>query len=522
MSANAEIKNGLGQLSFGDDVYIVCPIHDKENTTIHYLNGDVPIPEEGIESFRLVAIKSISTPTPDGHYPMCQLICHVVDGKVLVDRVMEVEYDGNPVFFDDANGCVVYVLDNIYGVHYEKPYLWEYSVKDLRKSPWIETKDKGGDVTKRKSIQLRHFEGERCNRPDIDDSNQWSLNNTYDALNELKLRPDLPTVLCHYVSKGKSSHVLKPQADIYCGHTSCQNDPCEICTGCSEFIGYCRKMQLLPSFHLQILMDSLRYNLISPQLKGLPFVNGLPYNPPAMPSVFCTTPNDDSPYQWRNYTDKKDGGYCFCFDFKKLNEAIRMQRDQYKDSVLILSPCFYVGQDDDAIEQIFAALVKDLQQDISIVKDTENPSMVCQQIWERIQGAVITVAPLIKHHRWAHEKEWRVVLIRGCNLSTEQYLPSNLSKVCEHPINLMTAIKVSPQGDALKLREYIESLNENASRLVTASKVNRTVVEHYIQLENDKLDTRYEEYVLRQPIGGEVMSQEEFLTDSGTTKKERT
>ena len=77
----------------------------------------------------------------------------------------------------------------------------------------------------------------------------------------------------------------------------------------------------------------------------------------------------------------------------------------------------------------------------------------------------------------------------------------------------MTAIKVSPQGDALKLREYVESLNRGASQLVTASGINSSVVEHYIKLEDCKLDSRYEDYVLRQPLGGEVMSQAEFLAD---------
>ena len=59
------------------------------------------------------------------------------------------EYEGKPVFFDDTHKCVFYNLDDIYGgavedrlPHHEQPYLWEYSVKDLRKSPWIDTKGK--------------------------------------------------------------------------------------------------------------------------------------------------------------------------------------------------------------------------------------------------------------------------------------------------------------------------------------------------------------------------------------------
>lgn len=368
-----------------------------------------------------------------------------------------------------------------------------------------------------KSVQLRYFEGERYNRSDAGNC-KW----VKDALCQLKHRYELPMYLYHYVRKDKSSYVLNSDADISCGHVSCQNDPCEICTGCSAFIEHCRKMQILSSSQLQILMNLLRYNLISPQLKGMPLLNGQFCNPPAMPWIFCTTPNDDSPYQWRNYTDREEGGCCYCFDVGKLEKAIQRRNDRHKDSVLILLPCFYVGKDDDAIEWIFEALLKDLQRDISILRETENPSMVDQQIWNRIQGAILTVASLIKHRKWAHEEEWRLVLTRGDDLSAEQYLPSELSEVCGHPINLMTAIKLSPQGDTLKLREYIESLNRDASQLVTASRINGSVIEHYIKLEDHKLDSRYEDYVLRQPIGGEVMSQAEFLAGSETTKKERT
>ncbi len=364
-----------------------------------------------------------------------------------------------------------------------------------------------------KSAQLRYFEGERYNRPDTDDC-KWLPDNTLNALCQLKHRHGLPSVLHHYVRKDKSCYVLKPEADISCAHASCQNDPCEICTGCNAFIEYCRKMQLLSSSQLQILMDLLRYNLISPQLKGTPLLNDQFCNPPAMPLIFCTTPNDDSPYQWRNYTDRKEGGYCYCFNVGKLEKAIQRRNEQHKDSVLILLPCFYLGRDDDAIGLIFSALQKDLQHDISLLRETENLSMADQQVLDRLQGAILTIAPLIKHRKWEHEEEWRLVLTRGYDLSAEQYLPSKLSEVCGHPINLMTAIKLSPQGDALKLREYIESLNRDASQLVTASGINSSVVEHYIKLEYHKLDPRYEDYVLRQPIGGEVMPQAEFLSDS--------
>ena len=358
-------------------------------------------------------------------------------------------------------------------------------------------------------------------RPNTDNCN-WLPENTLDALCQLKNRHKVSSILYHYVRKDKASYVLKPKADISCGHTSCQNDQCEICTGCSAFIEHCHKMQLLSSSQLQILMSLLRYNLILPELKGMELLNGLPGNPPAMPWIFCTTPNDDSPYQWRNYTDRKEGGYCYCFDVGKLEKTIRRRNEQHKDSALILLPCLYLGKDDDAIGQIFSALQKDLQHDISIVKGCENPSMVDQQVWNRLQGAILTVAPLIKHRKWEHEEEWRLVLTRGCNLSAEQYLSSKLSEVCGHPIKLMTAIKVSPQGDAPKLREYIESLNRDASRLVATSGINSSVVEHYIKLEDYKLDPRYEDYILCQPIDGEVLSQTEFLADLENTTKERT
>ena len=378
-----------------------------------------------------------------------------------------------------------------------------------------------GEKTMEKSVQLRYFEGERYNGPDAGNC-QWVLDNTFDALCQIKRSHELPSGLYHYVRKDKSCFVLKPDADISCGHASCQNDPCEICTGCIAFVEYCRKMQVLSSSQLQIVENLLRYNLILPKLKGMPSLNDRASYPPAMPWIFCTTPNNDSPYQWRNYTDRNEGGYCYCFDVSKLEKAIQRRNGQHKDSVLILLPCYYLGRDDDAIEQIFKALLQDMYRDISMLREAKHPSTVDQQTLNRIQGAILTVAPLIKHRKWAHEQEWRLVLIRGCNLNAEQYLPSQLSEVCEHPINLMTAIKVSPQGNERKLREHIESLNDGVSRMVTASRVSMSVVEHYIKLEDDKLDMRYENHVLSQPIGGDVMSQAEFLAELETTTVKRT
>ena len=142
MNTVAKILNGLGSLYFEDVEYVVCPIYEKDDITPHYLNnGSVTNPEEGIERFRLVAVKSGTPPITQEYYPVCQLICHVEKGNVYVEKSMELEYNDMLVFFDDKNKRIGYVpknrlIDEM--DHYGTPYLLKYSVtNDLEKSPWI-------------------------------------------------------------------------------------------------------------------------------------------------------------------------------------------------------------------------------------------------------------------------------------------------------------------------------------------------------------------------------------------------
>lgn len=336
------------------------------------------------------------------------------------------------------------------------------------------------------------------------------LDKVFKVLRELY--PKEPRILYHYVKKASANYVLETGADIFCRHTSYQNDPYEICTGCVEFVKYCHKTELLPSAHAQMMENLLRYDLESPRVKEISSIIGNTINSPTKPYVFCVTPNADSPYQWRNYTDRRSGGYCYCFDGDKLHATVRETRRKSQNQVLLLEPCFYVGQDDDTIERIFSALAEGFSQEINAIANGQ----YCPEAWMRLRGAILTVAPLIKQHKWAHEKEWRLIFVTGTCLKTEQYLRSGLSEFCGHPINLMTAIKISPHGDSHGLQEYLEGklckiANDNSIPVIERSSISKSITDYYVKTEVEP-DKQYEEYVLGQSKDSEIMSQEEFLT----------
>lgn len=319
-----------------------------------------------------------------------------------------------------------------------------------------------------------------------------------------------PTRLFHYVSKDKAEYILKPNSDIYCGHSSRQNDPCEICVGCMEFLKFCSRKNALPPTHVEVLRQLLRYNFLDSKFKGLA---GLAKFTPTMPYLFSVTPNEESPYQWRNYTDKKNGGYCFCFDYHGFYQALRDRRRGEVNVALLFAPCLYIGLNDGSIEELFLALLDDYKCEFEKYSRCNDP-LSLPKLVQSLQGGILTIAPLIKHCKWAHESEWRLILVPGQTSCDAQYRPSGLSDTfhCSHPIDLMTSIKISPHGNTRDLRKHAESINIEAKPLLEESLVDKSFARHYIVLDSDKLNEAYEEYVLNHSKDAEIKSQDAFLS----------
>ena len=333
--------------------------------------------------------------------------------------------------------------------------------------------------------------------------NGKGLDEFYDVLT--KLCQTVPNKLYHYVRKDSAFHTLAKN-DIFCGHTSRMNDPCEVCLGCIEFVKYCRHKAVLDEKHLQALENILRADLAFARLQN--------QYPAFMPYIFCMMPEEEAVYQWRNYTSKENGGYCFCFDGAKLNDAIRLVRGK-KDgtSTLLLLKCFYVGKDDDAIEQIFDALVRYLNIPLQMFAKESDPldnipNLIC------IRGILFTIASLIKDKKWANEKEWRLILIPSPTSCDKQYSGIGLTDCKKIAVKLMSSIIISPHGNQTSLKENLKRLNPYASKIASDSCIDKSVVDNYIIIQDGNLDRQYEEFVLdalRNNRQGRIISQEEFF-----------
>jgi hypothetical protein len=312
-------------------------------------------------------------------------------------------------------------------------------------------------------------------------------------------------MLYHYVRKDSASHTLV-KGDIFGGHTSRMNDPCEVCLGCIEFVKYCRHKAVLDEKHLQALENILRADLAFARLQN--------QYPAFMPYIFCMMPEEEAVYQWRNYTSKENGGYCFCFDVAKLNMAIRMARREMNGaSTLLLLKCFYVGQDDDIIEQLFDALVRYLNNHLRIFANETDPLVNTPNLI-RIKGIIFTIASMIKDKKWANEKEWRLMLIPGCTSCNDQYRGMQLKDCKKAAVQLMSRIIISPQGNQNNLKENLKRLNPDAAKIANDSCIDKSVVENYIAIQDRCLDRQYEEFVLNE-LGKnrrvKVISQGEYI-----------
>ena len=245
------------------------------------------------------------------------------------------------------------------------------------------------------------------------------------------LRPTIGEEVFHYVSMDKATYTLRPDGDINCGHSNFMNDHLESWQGCLEFLKYIKK-RLSPAPY-QVLETNLRENSAVAKLTTSGYSCFMPY-------IFCVMPEKDSVYQWRNYTDKQKGGYCFAFNLNLLRETIRCRNARYGTfSSMFLAPCFYIGEDDDLIDTfmntfinvIARAELKDIEANFGTTKGI--PSIL------NVISAIFTLAPLFKDKKWKREQEYRLILKKSPVIVGERYVRSHLSDICEHPFNLTTS-----------------------------------------------------------------------------------
>ena len=328
-----------------------------------------------------------------------------------------------------------------------------------------------------------------------------SLGVMIDKIN--RLRPITGDEVFHYVSMDKSKYMLNPQGDIFCGHSNFMNDTLESWTGCLEFLKYLKK-NLSPEPY-----SVLEYNLRENSAQAKLTTKGYSY---FMPYVWCVMPERDSVYQWRNYTDKQKGGYCFGFNLNLLQKTIECRNARYgMFSSIFMAPCFYIGKDDDLIDAFMTAFIGEVADDLKNIQDNFQTGKDVQSICNVI-GAIFTLAPLFKDKKWHREQEYRLILKKAPVLIGQSYERSHLSDICEHPYNLMSSITISPHGDRSELIHNLQSQIAIEPKKIFYSEINRTVTDYYISQE--KINSDYEEkYVLEctsKDKTASIMSQEEY------------
>ena len=334
-----------------------------------------------------------------------------------------------------------------------------------------------------------------------------------------------PKTLFHYAAKGCAKYLIGKNADIVCKHTGLMDDIGEVKDGTYLLVKYISIRYPAQAGRLNQILDEAwcdyeeiphgSWNKYCDE-KNRPYRNMIMH---LMPYIFCLMPENDSPYQWRNYMDKNDrriGGCCFAFSTGRLQNAIRRRNSQRADgsnSVLYLRSCLYRGIDDEKIERLAYSLIVDLKEDFARF----NADFQCIM---RILGAIFTVAPLIKDGRFFREQEARLILVNPgfSNVGRNGFcVPARMStgfrQMGLQPIDLMQSIMLSPHGDKAKIRKQVMNLCQSAKGKVLKSLIDETVVRNYITFDG-VVDEAYENSVietLAENRSASVLSQEEYL-----------
>lgn len=331
-----------------------------------------------------------------------------------------------------------------------------------------------------------------------------NIGSMIDVINTL--RPTNFYEVFHYVGRDKAEYILSNDSDIFCGHSNFMNDKQESWQGCLVFLE-----------HLKKVLSAKPYRVLETNLREISAIaklttSGYSY---FMPYIMCVTPQKDSAYQWRNYTDKQKGGYCFGFNLKSLRDTIEQRNKKFNMySSVFLAPCFYIGEDDALIESFMREFIGSVaKSELKTIEDRFKSAECTQAIIDTI-GAIFTLAPLFKDKKWRREREWRLILKKAHVAVNQRYVRSHLSDICEHPFNLMSSITLSPHGDQAELLQYLYSKLSVANSIVLSSMVSKYIAEYYITPK--EIDKDYEEDVLAKLEKDEaysIVSQEEYRTE---------
>ncbi|MGE0736721.1 MAG: DUF2971 domain-containing protein [Alphaproteobacteria bacterium] len=165
--------------------------------------------------------------------------------------------------------------------------------------------------------------------------------------------------------------------------------------------------------------------------------------------VSCFSEVSDSLSQWRGY-GHGEGGFAIGFNVPKLIDVVLTEG-------ALLWPCIYAPQEQARLyEKLLLELDKIFQQAVFANSDLQNSSSFASEFAKYALLKLSVFAPLIKHHAFKEESEWRIVrtleawdvrnlkfIVRGTTISGFQPI-SMTSKVGSSGLMPISSIIVGP------------------------------------------------------------------------------
>lgn len=321
----------------------------------------------------------------------------------------------------------------------------------------------------------------------------------------VKHKPEVSSAFFHYCRRGTLEKLFSPHAEIYCTHTAKLNDDREIVEGCELFLSFLHDKKEFPDHVIEMLRQNIQANIDRFDPKGQGISN-------VMPWTFSVSEANDSPFQWKHYTDSQHGGYMLAISRDKLETAIAALNkanassllSQSQRTILVFLPCLYIGVHDSVIAEAFESAYVDMQSSFEKIRLSSEWSKAPSQDGINVLTAIFFIAAIIKRNRFRHEHEWRIIL--NATEEVKKGVEETVGKPCLKTYistglngrlnELFVQVMCSPHGNTRELVRHAQrTLKECRSILhVYSSHVSRSVVLNYIT--RSPCDSRYEDYVI--------------------------
>lgn len=209
----------------------------------------------------------------------------------------------------------------------------------------------------------------------------------------------LPKCIYHYTSKEVFWKILMGKTDLYCTYYRELSDPKEFLTGICEVGSAWRRM---------CNGDTRKYTRLFAGIIAMSGDFETDYNSWAMSFSL----NKDATHLWKEYTDRKDGGYAIGFKteniIKKLREYKCFSNDKW--SLISCLPCIYDGDDDaDKIGNVVEYVLDEVCNKLTYLLDQKYKDGKNEEIARSI--LCMLLSSIIKHKDYREESEWRIVVV---------------------------------------------------------------------------------------------------------------